>query len=90
MFYELHKWKTDNNIPDEVFIKSTNQNSKNPQNDNYKPIYINFTMPIFIILLQNILKSSDLIIELSEVLPSSGNVVNNGRFVKEYALNNVS
>ena len=89
MFYKLNKWKTDNNIPDEVFIKSTNQDSKNPQNDNYKPIYINFTMPIFIILLQNILKSSDLIIELSEVLPSSGNVVNNGRFVKEYALNNV-
>jgi len=90
MFYRLNKWKTDKNIPDEVFIKSTNQDFKNPQNDNYKPIYINFTMPIFIILLQNILKNSEAIIELSEVLPSSENVLNNERFVKEYSLNNLS
>ena len=87
VFYKLNKWKQKYDIPDEVFIKIGSQDFKNPQNDNYKPQYIHFGIPVFVLLLQNILKKSDEIIELSEMQPSSENVLNNGGFVKEYILN---
>jgi len=87
MFYNLNKWKLKNGIPDEVFIKIKPRDINNPQDDHYKPQYIDFRIPVFVLLLHNIIKGAHNTITFSEMSPNTKDVQNNGGCVKEYIFN---
>jgi hypothetical protein len=87
MFILINILVKDNFIPDEVFFKIAKRNVNYPQDDNYKPQYINFKSPIFMLLLLNLINKADDIIEITEMFPSSLDVIQNGGAVKEYILN---
>jgi len=87
MYLSIHFLLRKYEIPHEVFIKIAKQNLQDPLNDHYKPQYINFRSPIFIFLLQNMMKQAHSIIEITEMLPSSDDVKRQDGKVKEYILN---
>lgn len=87
LFYEMNKWRIQNNIPEEVFLKIKKNSFTDKNGNKYKPQYINFKTPMFCFLLQKVIKEADDIIIISEMLPSTNNVKENGGFVKEYVLN---
>lgn len=82
LFYKLNKWKLSYGIPDRVFLKIKRKDRNS--GDHYKPQYIDFSSPAFALLLQNMLSKADEIIELTEMLPSSQDVIEQGGYVKEY------
>jgi hypothetical protein len=86
IYYNLNKWRINKGIPAAIFIKLRKQDLKQPKGDNYKPQYINFSIPVFTLLLQNIVKTADNIIELTEVSPTHEEVNHDSGFVKEYVL----
>lgn len=87
MFIKINILMKTNFIPDEVFFKIANRNSNKSQDDNYKPQYINFKSPIFMLLLLNLINKADDIIEITEMFPTSCDVIQNGGIVKEYIIN---
>ncbi len=86
-FLLLNNWLVLNKIPNEVFIKIANKNSQNSQDDNYKPQYINFKSPIFILLFINLIRKADNVIEITEVCPAASQINENSGCVEEYVLN---
>lgn len=89
LFYiRINSFKYLYNLPDEVFVRITKRNSKNPKDDNYKPQYINFNSPVLMLLFMKIIGKSGNVIELSEVYPNINDKKELGNsFVKEYILN---
>ncbi len=87
MFIKINILMKTNSIPDEVFFKIANRNFNNSQDDNYKPQYINFKSPIFMLLLLNLINKADDVIEITEMFPTSCDVIQNGGIVKEYIIN---
>ena len=87
VYIALNEWKIKKQIPNEVFVKISKTN--NYENDNYKPQYIHFEMPLLIMLFQNMLEKADDVIEITEMLPHSSQLpVNssNKRSVSEYVV----
>lgn len=87
MFIKINILMKTNFIPDEVFFKIANRNSNNSQDDNYKPQYVNFKSPVFMLLLLNLINKADDIIEITEMFPTYNDVIINGGIVKEYIVN---
>ncbi len=87
IFLNLNKWRINNKIPRQVFIKLKEGQKHKSTTDNHKPQYIDFSQPINILLLGKILKDADEMIELTEILPSNKQVETSGGFVNEYLLN---
>jgi lantibiotic biosynthesis protein len=86
-FLSINVWIKRNKIPSKIFIKIMEQDFKNGQNDNYKPQFIDFESPIFMLLIINLIKKSEETIELTEMYPNSNNVEESGGYVKEYVIN---
>ena len=84
LFFKLNKWKSSHAIPDRVFLKIKGKDRSS--GDHYKPQYIDFSSPVFVLLLQNILSKADDVIELTEMLPGSKDVIEQGGYVKEYLI----
>lgn len=87
IFILINIFVNDNFIPKEVFFTISKRNQKNSQDDNYKPQYINFQSPIFILLLLQIINKADDIIEITEMYPTSQDVNQSGGLVTEYIFN---
>lgn len=89
IFLKINKFTKKNLIPNEVYLKIADRspNAGNSQNDNYKPQYIDFRSPIFILLLSNLINKADDIIEITEMFPTLSDVIHHGGKVKEYIVN---
>ncbi|MBD3907113.1 lantibiotic dehydratase family protein [Chryseobacterium sp. C-39] len=89
MFLQINNFTKKNLIPNKVYFKIAERSTTatSSQNDNYKPQYIDFTSPIFILLLSNLIIKADDIIELTEMFPTTSDVIQQGGIVKEYILN---
>lgn len=86
-FMIINQWILQNKIPDEVFIKIAQRDLSNSQNDNYKPQYINFKSPVFLLLFINMVNKADDIIEITEMYPNASHIDQTGGYAKEYVLN---
>jgi len=86
-YLSINQWVVKNQIPNEVFVIIAQKDSTNHNNDNYKPQYINFKIPVFLLLFINMIKKSESIIEITEMYPDSSHIKESGGFVKEYILN---
>ena len=88
-YYTLYHWLKKHKIPNEVFITIRAEKSTSKKTSNHKPQYMNFETPLYLVLLQDILKNShdSDIITLTEMAPSSDHVNNTGGFVNEYIVN---
>jgi len=83
----LNEWVNTHKIPTEVYIKIAETSLNDKKNDNYKPQYINFNSPIFMLLCLNIIDKAEAIIEISEMFPNSNQVNQGDGYVKEYIMN---
>jgi len=86
-FLKINQWLIQNKIPKEVFITIEKRDFKKPQSDNYKPQYINFESPIFVLLFIDLIKKGNETIEITEMYPNSSHIKQTGGYVKEYVLN---
>lgn len=84
---DLTKWRKKHKIPDHVFIRIGSRLPQRLSNDHYKPQFVNFNSPIFLMLFQNLIKKSEEVIEISEMFPDTSSIQQNGGFAKEFALN---
>ncbi|WP_299136848.1 lantibiotic dehydratase [uncultured Tenacibaculum sp.] len=87
VFWKLNNWIRKNNIPSKVFIRISEQDFKKPQDDNYKPQYIDFESPVFMLLLTNIIEKADDTIEMTEMYPVIPSNENESFYAKEYIVN---
>lgn len=87
IFINLNLFVKENFIPKEVFFTIAKRNASNSQDDNYKPQYIDFSSPIFMLLLLSLIHKADDVIEITEMFPTSQDIILNGGIVKEYILN---
>lgn len=85
-YHNINEWIYKKNIPNNVFI-TTEKRIDSKLTDNYKPQYIDFTSPLYIMLLTNLLYSADDIIQISEMYPSAKEIIADDGYVKEYVLN---
>tara|TARA_B110001452_G_scaffold217916_1_gene189571 strand:+ start:1406 stop:3907 length:2502 start_codon:yes stop_codon:yes gene_type:complete len=83
----INQWILQNKIPLKVFVKIAQRDLTNSQNDNYKPQYINFESPVFILLFLSMIEKSDSIVEISEMYPNVSQINQTGGYAKEYVLN---
>lgn len=96
-YLHLSRWRTKNNIPEELFItispktygsKANGQNYKKLTRDDYKPQYINFQNVMCINLFSKLLDKAPDQLKLVEMLPCSGDMIkiNNEKYVTEFVL----
>lgn len=84
--YHVYHWLRKHKIPNEVFI-TIEAKGGNASKNNHKPQYINFEIPLHLLLLQDVLKNADQIITFTEMAPHSNDVLSTDGFVKEYIIN---
>lgn len=83
-FLLFNEWRIENGLPNRVFVK-IKQRDLTPDNDDYKPQYIDFRMPIMLVLLESLISKSSSLIEFTEALPSGQDITT----VTEYILNDI-
>lgn len=86
-FLKIQKWKTENKIPQFIFIKPISGDDKstiNLKRDFYKPQLIDLYSPIAIVLLQKIIEKYSGRIRIVEMLPSQDETI--GESVSEFAI----
>lgn len=92
-FYRVNRWKSDLNIPDNVFIylvfdfQEINLNiSKKLKVEQYKPQFISFSNPILVDLLNKLFLKCTHVIKIEEMLPNSNSLynINGNKHVTEF------
>ncbi|WP_422090369.1 lantibiotic dehydratase [Tenacibaculum ovolyticum] len=86
-FLSINEWVFKNKIPSKVFIKISERDLKNNQNDNYKPQFIDFKSPIFMLLTINLIEKADEVIEITEMYPNTDHINKNDGYIKEFVIN---
>jgi len=85
-FVRINMWRKRLKIPDEVFVNvysnyerySANLNLKNLSKNDYKPQYINYSIPYTVILFEKLLKKVPVSLRIVEMLPNSKQLLSFG------------
>ena len=66
LFLEFTKWRVTNNTPGEVFITYNKSSLTDEESKDTITQYVNFEIPLFMVLFQDVLKNADDLITISE------------------------
>lgn len=97
-FLKVNTWRKKYDIPDEVFVFMTNhgemenltpEQMKKLGRDGYKPQYIDFSKPVFVVnLLEKMIEKVAIYMKIEEMLPGSKDLLKAGdkRYVSEFVV----
>jgi hypothetical protein len=86
-FLAIDRWRKETDIPRQVFLRIDRRGAGPKNNDHYKPQFIDFASPIFILLLDHLLRKAGDVVELEEVYPNLAEVKQHDGYVREYLFN---
>jgi hypothetical protein len=97
LFLTLNKWRQQYDIPDEIFVQSSDRTQANLKNlranlksniDDLKPQYISFNNPFTLNLLVSLINKADKYLTFEEMLPGSSELqlINENPFVIEHLM----